>query len=62
MQRQSLIEQRIKATFSVSHLELLNESHNHRGGENAQTHFKCVLVSPDFVVNVPYSVIKWSMP
>lgn len=49
MQRQALIEQRINATFSVDYLELLNESHNHRGGENAQTHFKCVLVSSDFV-------------
>lgn len=49
MQRQLLIESRIQAAFTVQHLEVINESHNHRGGEGAETHFKCVLVSPDFV-------------
>lgn len=46
MSRQALITERITAAFSIEHLEVLNESHNHSAG--TESHFKVVLVSPDF--------------
>ncbi|PTQ88360.1 BolA family protein [Agitococcus lubricus] len=49
MQRQQLISQRLTQAFAISHLDVINESHNHRSAPNAETHFKCVIVSTDFV-------------
>ncbi len=49
MSRQALLASRLQAAFALEHLEVINESHNHRGGANAETHFKCVIVSPDFM-------------
>ncbi len=34
--------------FSLQHLEVVNESHQHNVPANSQTHFKLVLVSTEF--------------
>ena len=49
MQRQQLIISRLQAALTVQHLEVINESDNHSGPANRETHFKCVIVSPDFI-------------
>jgi len=41
------IEQRINDTFSVLHINLENESHQH-SGPATESHFKLTLVSNDF--------------
>ncbi|MDT0583102.1 MULTISPECIES: BolA/IbaG family iron-sulfur metabolism protein [Alteromonadaceae] len=45
--QQSIID-KIKAQFSLVHLEVVNESHMHNVPANSETHFKVVLVSDDF--------------
>ena len=49
MQRQLLITNRLQAALTLKHLEVINESDNHSGPANRETHFKCVIVSPDFI-------------
>ena len=49
MQRQQLISSRIQQALTLEHLEVINESDNHSGPANRETHFKCVIVSPDFI-------------
>lgn len=46
MSRQHLIEQRLRDALPLTHLEVRNESHLHRAGQD--THFKLVVVSPAF--------------
>lgn len=46
MSRQSLIESRLREALPLTHLEVLNESHNHSAGQD--THFKVVAVSAAF--------------
>lgn len=46
MSRQSLIERRLREALPLTHLEVLNESHNHSAGQD--THFKIVAVSEAF--------------
>lgn len=46
MSRQSLIESRLREALPLTHLEVLNESHNHSAGQD--THFKVVAVSEAF--------------
>lgn len=46
MSRQSLIESRLREALPLTHLEVLNESHNHSAGQD--THFKIVAVSDVF--------------
>ncbi|MBT7332986.1 MAG: BolA family transcriptional regulator [Gammaproteobacteria bacterium] len=46
--RTDRIELALQAGLQVLHLEVLNESHNHSGPADAQSHFKVVLVSPEF--------------
>ncbi|HET8731887.1 MAG TPA: BolA/IbaG family iron-sulfur metabolism protein [Moraxellaceae bacterium] len=46
MSRQTLIESRLKEALPLTHLEVLNESHNHSAGQD--THFKIVAVSDAF--------------
>lgn len=46
------IETLVKAGLQVEHLELENESHMH-SGPATESHFKLVLVSPDFVGKRP---------
>lgn len=42
------IEDKVRASLTVSHLELENESHMHAGPPNRETHFRLVVVSEDF--------------
>ena len=49
MSRHAFLENCLQAAFKIAHLEVINESHNHRGGTGQETHFKCVIVSPDFI-------------
>lgn len=46
---QHLIEQRIEAEFSPQLLTVENESHMHRTAPGAESHFKLVVVSQQFV-------------
>ena len=39
---------KLNAAFSVSFLQVENESHKHSVPENSETHFKVVLVTDDF--------------
>ncbi|WP_250658646.1 BolA family protein [Alkalimarinus coralli] len=48
MRVQKLIEETLSASFEVVHLDVLNESHMHSVPPNSETHFKVILVSPDF--------------
>tara|TARA_R110002073_G_scaffold114673_4_gene251990 strand:+ start:467 stop:787 length:321 start_codon:yes stop_codon:yes gene_type:complete len=48
MQIQKLIEDRLSASFSITYMDVANESHKHNVPPNSETHFKVVLVSPDF--------------
>ncbi|UZE97536.1 BolA family protein [Alkalimarinus alittae] len=48
MHVQKQIEETLAASFDVKHLDVLNESHMHSVPPNSETHFKVVLVSPDF--------------
>ena len=49
MQRQLVLTQRLQEAFAPHHLEVINESANHRGPADAETHFKCVIVSDSFI-------------
>ena len=49
MQRQQLISSRIQQALTLEHLEVINESDNHSGPANRETHFKCVIVLPVFI-------------
>ncbi len=42
------IEQKLKAAFAPSHLEVENESHAHSVPKGSETHFKVVVVSDHF--------------
>ncbi|MCH2534109.1 MAG: BolA family transcriptional regulator [Bdellovibrionales bacterium] len=44
---QTRIEEKLKS-LSVSHLQVINESHMHSVPENSETHFKVILVSDEF--------------
>ena len=48
MQIQKLIEDRLSASFPITYMDVANESHKHNVPPNSETHFKVVLVSPDF--------------
>ncbi len=48
MTREQEIANRVREACAVEHLEVLNESHMHSVPPNSETHFKVVLVSPDF--------------
>ena len=49
MQVQSRIEEKLNDEIKLQHLEVLNESGNHNVPPGSESHFKVVLVSPDFV-------------
>jgi BolA protein len=49
MQRQQLIISRLQSALTLEYLDVINESDNHSGPANRETHFKCVIVSPDFI-------------
>ncbi len=48
MQVQKYIEDTLSSSFSITRLDVVNESHMHSVPANSETHFKVVLVSPDF--------------
>lgn len=48
MDRQSIIEQKIRDALTPVHLEVLDESHQHNVPEGSQSHFKLVVVSDQF--------------
>ncbi len=48
MSTASIIEQKLTSRFSPSHLEVINESGNHRVPPGSETHFKVVVVSDAF--------------
>lgn len=39
---------KLEQSYSPTHYELVNESHQHTRGANPETHFRLVLVSPAF--------------
>lgn len=45
---QEIIERRLTSAFDPEHLEVVNESANHRGPDGRETHFKVVIVSRAF--------------
>ncbi len=47
MQILESIHNKISSNYTISHYELLNESHMH-AGPATDSHFKLILVSPDF--------------
>ena len=48
MERENQIRSLLDKAFKVDYMLLENESHMHSVPENSETHFKLVLVSPDF--------------
>lgn len=42
------IEAKLRAAFAPTHLDVINESHQHRVPAGSQSHFKVVLVSETF--------------
>ena len=53
MSVQQEIEQELQARFAPSHLQVVNESHQHNVPPNSETHFKLVLVSDAFQGQMP---------
>ena len=53
MSMQQQIEIKIQQAFVPSYLEVINESHMHRVAPGAESHFKVVLVSEQFVGQRP---------
>ena len=45
---QATIEQKLANDFNPLHLEVINESSNHNVPEGSESHFKVVVVSPEF--------------
>ncbi|MCB1841419.1 MAG: BolA/IbaG family iron-sulfur metabolism protein [Halioglobus sp.] len=45
---QAEIEQQLQTCFTPAHLEVVNESHQHSVPENAETHFRVVVVADGF--------------
>lgn len=45
---QATIEQKLANDFNPLHLEVINESSNHNVPAGSESHFKVVVVSPDF--------------
>lgn len=48
MKTQTVIEKKLSQALTPQHLEVINESNNHSVPANSETHFKVVLVSPEF--------------
>jgi BolA protein len=42
------IKEKLTAAFVPTHLEVINESHKHNVPKDSETHFKVVVVSPQF--------------
>ncbi|XOV89377.1 MAG: BolA family protein [Pseudomonadota bacterium] len=48
MSVQATIEDKLAQSLPLLHLEVQNESHNHNVPAGSESHFKVVLVSPEF--------------
>ncbi|GHE87085.1 transcriptional regulator BolA [Thalassotalea profundi] len=48
MSTEAVIEQKLLAAFSPVFLDVLNESHKHNVPPGSESHFKVIIVSPDF--------------
>lgn len=48
MSIQETIEEKLQQAYSLQHLAVINESHQHNVPANSETHFKVTMVSPDF--------------
>jgi len=44
----AVIQQKLELALGPAHLEIINESHMHKGPKDAETHFKVVVVSDRF--------------
>ena len=53
MSIQQQIEIKLQQAFSPAHLDVINESHMHRVAPGAESHFKVVVVSEQFVGQRP---------
>ena len=53
MSIQQQIEIKLQQAFSPVHLDVINESHMHRVAPGAESHFKVVVVSDQFVGQRP---------
>ncbi len=42
------VESKLRAALTPTHLEVINESHQHSAGPGAESHFKVIIVSPQF--------------
>lgn len=49
MSRRECIELRLQNEYTFVYLSVEDESHQHHVPENAQTHYKVILVSADFI-------------
>jgi BolA protein len=49
MSVEQIITEKLTAALSPSHLEVINESHNHHVPPNSETHFKVIISSSEFV-------------
>jgi len=45
---QQLIEDKLNASLSLQHVDVINESSNHNVPPGSESHFKVVLVAPEF--------------
>lgn len=45
---QQQIDARLREGFEITHLAIINESHDHNVPAGSETHFKVVIVSPAF--------------
>lgn len=48
MNMQTQIEEKLVKELNIQHLELVNESSNHNVPPGSESHFKIVVVAPDF--------------
>ena len=48
MNMQTQIESKLVAGLTIQHLEVLNESDNHNVPAGSESHFKLVVVAPEF--------------
>lgn len=48
MKLADVIQEKLTQALGPSHLEIVNESHMHKGPKDAETHFKVVVVSDRF--------------
>jgi BolA protein len=53
MNRQQRISELLSKTFQPLHLEVVDESHMHSGPDDAQSHFRVLLVSEQFAGTRP---------